>query len=256
MIIKGIAQKNQSNKIISPLLDHQLNQIKRTDHKSSEVSVKTSNKSSKINLKFTFQVYLASPEDENDIYQFSLLQKSLKSSKGYVKHENINDCYVAEHIFDQPYQAFNCLFEIPKQQISRKFDANDIIVETIKYLIRNNKKQTALHWFNAKPKSLSLPNAHFFVEGIEFGNLVTPFEFCSLNNNVSPNLSTRIKCESKIIINFNLKTIFLISIIDTTFFKFEIQFECIDRLICIDEKDDFINIFLPLNRTPFIYKLK
>lgn len=181
--------------------------------------------------RFTLQIYLISGKFED-------LFSSLKQCKGFMQYEAVDDGYVGVNLFDK-FQSFNVLFEINKgkKQVEEIWN----ILNNIRFILSSKLFECAIYNFKSD-SNLTSSNCQFICESIEFGNLCAPNEFYT---------GSKLK-KSKLIIDFQLRAIRILTFINSKLHKLEFQFDAIDHLISFDCMEEHVHVYFPFKQAPIV----
>ncbi len=204
----------------------------------------------KLKVKYSLQVHICGQSNEKfirDVYE------KLNKCRGYEQADQIRDFYLATELFDQS-TTINCLFRINDSRSGEDLEQ----IETVRYLVSSLSPlvNICIH----KPIGGTSHNKNgivplFSENRIAFGSLATPFEFYSRNNWL---INQQMPGKVKIILDFGSKVLRFLyfNANGSGLEKFEIRFESIDQIICIDlnQSQDYFCVYLPLNRMPFYFR--
>lgn len=196
---------------------------------------------------FTLQIYLLSNQDNH----LNQLGDIIRGCKGLKQTDILKKTYNSTQFFEDisktnsNLKVLNCLFEVKKN--SEKVDPDKQVLEAINFILKQNLK-IAIHRYTSKSSFRSIQNIEFLCSRIDFGNLATPFEFF-----LNKDSNTRIKSPLKFLIKHNLKIIVLLIFVDEDLYRFEIEFDSLDEIICIDEANNKVQFYIPLKRAPSIF---
>ena len=103
------------------------------------------------------------------------------------------------------------------------------------------------------PKLIGLSNIQLMCESLEFGNLSTPFEFFKSDNQVIFDVNNSGE-NIKLSFFFDTSCITLSGFMRNILHKFEIEFKLIERLICVDEHQNTLIVYIPCKRPLLAYR--
>ena len=138
---------------------------------------------------------------------------------------------------------YNLLFEIRNSYNSE--NEFDLKLQTIGFLLKDNFN-SAISLFQSKSK-LTQSILQLMCQQLDFGNLITPFEFVSENFSLNENI--------KLIIEFNEQLIQILFFHNKILYKIEVTFDSIDKICCLDNRENHFSLYLPLKHVPFVYCL-
>jgi ERCC4-related helicase len=251
LVFEYIQSTSNSKSINKASLNNQIKISKDYDRreKHNEELPIVKNKS---RFRFAIQIFL----NKNEL---NLVNSKLNSCKGYLQSEIQNDFYLASELFDTKnnFLTLNCLFESRDKRSTKSIiDELKITEQIANYLLNEFQNLISIHSSTKKASQANLNMSYASIlgeNGLQFGNLSTPFEYFSHRN----------RCEF-IAVKFRIDFSFIQRLIKIFFFKnnntnefykIEIDFETIDRLVVIDtvSEPDTYHVYLPLKQIPYYF---
>lgn len=184
--------------------------------------------------RFFFQIYLASG-------QFANLFNSLKKCEGFMQCEPVANGYIGVNIFDK-FECYNVLFEINRAKKRDEEIWN--VLNNISFILSSKLMECLIYTFKSE-SNLSSSNYQCLCESIEFGNLSAPNQFYTKFNDL------KLK-KSKLIIDYQLRSIKILVFINSKLYKLEFQIQAIDHLISFDFNDEHVYVYIPFRQAPFV----
>ncbi len=209
------------------------------------------------NRKQKFFLIIHLNETELDAF-YSLV----KSCKGYLKSEQLsltsfNKRQDLNLEYLQQTHAIKCYFERQNETNYRNDDNEQsnfaIVLETINYLL--SQQCMLIHVLQTRTRILTNSNLQSMATAFTFGNLISSNEFrVSRQETVS-----RI---FKFIIDYEMKCILILFILNEFLYKIEVSFDSIDQFVFLDDcreenpitQQNKLNIFIPLRQYPLVYR--
>lgn len=181
---------------------------------------------------FYFQIYLIAG-------QFVDLFDSLKKCKGFLQCEPVTNGYIGVNMFEK-FECFNVLFEINcgKKQDEKIWN----VLNNIKFILSSKSIECIIYTFGSE-SNLTSSNFQCLCESMELGNLSAPNEFYT---------NSKLK-KSKLIIDFQLRTIKFLIFINSKLYKLEFEFEAIDHLISFYFDKEHVYVYIPFKQAPFVF---
>ena len=206
-------------------------------------------------LKVAFQLYVRHEALD------SLLRR-LHSSKGFLDYDEPHSLQQQhQQLFDPAdYRTLNARYEVRRGAAGTMF-----AFDTMRYLLGSGGGgggggggETALCWLVTKSAFNAHDSSHLMCSSVHMGNLATPFEFVAFKANATNISSSSSYGESKMLIREDSQTLVLLVNIADTLHKYEMDFDAVDRILCVDmttETTTTISVYIPLRRAPIVYKL-
>ncbi|CAF0737858.1 unnamed protein product [Brachionus calyciflorus] len=223
-----------NRKVSREYIDAQINLVKQT---VKTVNINQFSRGKNKKFRFTLQIFLI------DGGLFIDLITCLKQCKGFVQCDAVKDSFLGQNLFNN-FDCFNCLFEI-KSSGKQKQEDNWQIFNTIKFILNSKLFKSCVYLFKVSNSNQTNSNFQSMSSKIEFGNLAMPNEYFNnliLNQNV------------KFLIDFCMRSIKILLLLNQKLYKLEFEFDSIDHLISIDCDQEDFNVYIPFKRAPFIFK--
>ena len=239
-ILKYLILTSKNNSVNKAGLEYLNKFVEQTDRRhiyQEKIGFKNENYLKKI--KFSLQILINNgPNEISDFFA------KLKLSKGYKQADLVKDSMLADESFYADDKAiYNLLFEIRNSYNSE--NEFDLKLQTIGFLLKDNFN-SAISLFQSKSK-LTQSILQLMCQQLDFGNLITPFEFVSENFSLNENI--------KLIIEFNEQLIQILFFHNKILYKIEVTFDSIDKICCLDNRENDFALYLPLKHVPFVYCL-